>query len=301
MSDLCQCCHLMSLSARLRGFPGAASNGFCQAGWSSPAGVCPRDPGSCTIHFRPAWSQSVQRGLPRDWTLFLHPHVWQGTWWSFISVLEMNRSVSNDCLLTIANVQVVGSDLGLRAFMCAVCMFSLQIISSNQKHMWGELLAGAHLKSIYVFDWLHFFCTFVFLHIKHLNSLSGWWISKLWDWQCAQSKRYKTSPVMTVQRVSLQSFHDIAYFAEDRQDLLNGMNEFLDCSIVIPPSDVAGKDLLKTVVDFQKQLLAKKKERDLQRQSSLGLEEHGGDLFCPPTPPSLPECRFLFHLATRWC
>lgn len=73
-----------------------------------------------------------------------------------------------------------------------------------------------------------------------------------------------------------QSFHDIAYFAEDRQDLLNGMNEFLDCSIVIPPSDVAGKDLLKTVVDFQKQLLAKKKERDLQRQSSLGLEDHRG-------------------------
>lgn len=82
--------------------------------------------------------------------------------------------------------------------------------------------------------------------------------------------------VMTAWCVSLQSFHDIAYFAEDRQDLLNGMNEFLDCSIVIPPSDVAGKDLLKTVVDFQKQLLAKKKERDLQRQSSLGLEDHGG-------------------------
>ncbi|XP_075886703.1 anion exchange protein 3 isoform X1 [Nelusetta ayraudi] len=74
--------------------------------------------------------------------------------------------------------------------------------------------------------------------------------------------------------MSDKSFHDIAYFAEDRQDLLNGMNEFLDCSIVIPPSDVAGKDLLKTVVDFQKQLMAKKKERDLQRQSSLGLEDH---------------------------
>lgn len=87
---------------------------------------------------------------------------------------------------------------------------------------------------------------------------------------------------MTVHWASLQSFHDIAYFAEDRQDLLNGMNEFLDCSIVIPPSDVAGKDLLKTVVDFQKQLLAKKKERDLQRQSSLGLEDHRG-------APSKPE------------
>uniref|UniRef100_A0A672I9E6 Anion exchange protein n=1 Tax=Salarias fasciatus TaxID=181472 RepID=A0A672I9E6_SALFA len=31
----------------------------------------------------------------------------------------------------------------------------------------------------------------------------------------------------------------VAYFADDRQDLLNGINEFLDCSIVIPPSDLA--------------------------------------------------------------
>lgn len=54
----------------------------------------------------------------------------------------------------------------------------------------------------------------------------------------------------------------MAYFADDRQDLLNGINEFLDCSIVIPPSDVEGKDLLKTVADFQKQLLRKRKERE---------------------------------------
>uniref|UniRef100_A0A671KXQ4 Anion exchange protein 3 n=1 Tax=Sinocyclocheilus anshuiensis TaxID=1608454 RepID=A0A671KXQ4_9TELE len=49
--------------------------------------------------------------------------------------------------------------------------------------------------------------------------------------------------------------HLTLYFADDRQDLLNGINEFLDCSIVIPPSDVEGKDLLKTVASFQKQML----------------------------------------------
>ncbi|CAB1346535.1 unnamed protein product [Coregonus sp. 'balchen'] len=54
----------------------------------------------------------------------------------------------------------------------------------------------------------------------------------------------------------------VAYFADDRQDLLNGINEFLDCSIVIPPSDVEGKDLLKTVASFQKQMLRKRKERE---------------------------------------
>lgn len=66
----------------------------------------------------------------------------------------------------------------------------------------------------------------------------------------------------------------MAYFADDRQDLLNGINEFLDSSIVIPPSDVEGKDLLKTVADFQKQMLRKRKERELKRQLSLsGLDQ----------------------------
>ncbi|XP_075961700.1 anion exchange protein 3 isoform X1 [Anarhichas minor] len=73
--------------------------------------------------------------------------------------------------------------------------------------------------------------------------------------------------------MSDKSFHEVAYFADDRQDLLNGINEFLDCSIVIPPSDVEGKDLLKTVADFQKQMLRKRKERELKRhQSSAGIE-----------------------------
>ncbi|XP_031730833.1 anion exchange protein 3 isoform X2 [Anarrhichthys ocellatus] len=73
--------------------------------------------------------------------------------------------------------------------------------------------------------------------------------------------------------MSDKNFHEVAYFADDRQDLLNGINEFLDCSIVIPPSDVEGKDLLKTVADFQKQMLRKRKERELKRhQSSPGIE-----------------------------
>uniref|UniRef100_A0A3Q2ZIA7 Anion exchange protein n=1 Tax=Hippocampus comes TaxID=109280 RepID=A0A3Q2ZIA7_HIPCM len=66
--------------------------------------------------------------------------------------------------------------------------------------------------------------------------------------------------------MSDKNFHEVAYFADNRQDLLNGINEFLDCSIVIPPSDVEGKDLLKTVADFQKQMLRKRKERELKKK-----------------------------------
>ncbi|KAF5898078.1 anion exchange protein 3 isoform X1, partial [Clarias magur] len=68
--------------------------------------------------------------------------------------------------------------------------------------------------------------------------------------------------------MSDKNFHEVAYFADDRQDLLNGINEFLDCSIVIPPSDVEGKDLLKTVASFQKQMLRKRKERENKKSLS---------------------------------
>ncbi|XP_068186219.1 anion exchange protein 3 isoform X1 [Antennarius striatus] len=75
--------------------------------------------------------------------------------------------------------------------------------------------------------------------------------------------------------MSDKTFHEVAYFADDRQDLLNGINEFLDCSIVIPPSDVEGKDLLKTVADFQKQMLRKRKEREVKKHhSSSGMEQN---------------------------
>uniref|UniRef100_A0A8C4IME8 Anion exchange protein n=1 Tax=Dicentrarchus labrax TaxID=13489 RepID=A0A8C4IME8_DICLA len=79
--------------------------------------------------------------------------------------------------------------------------------------------------------------------------------------------------------MSDKSFHEVAYFADDRQDLLNGINEFLDCSIVIPPSDVEGKDLLKTVADFQKQMLRKRKERELKSKENIYSteEEEEGD------------------------
>lgn len=74
---------------------------------------------------------------------------------------------------------------------------------------------------------------------------------------------------------AFQNFHEVAYFADNRQDLLNGINEFLDCSIVIPPSDVEGKDLLKTVADFQKQMLRKRRERELKKHhSSTGMEQN---------------------------
>ncbi|XP_067416440.1 anion exchange protein 3 isoform X2 [Emydura macquarii macquarii] len=72
-------------------------------------------------------------------------------------------------------------------------------------------------------------------------------------------------------------FHEAAYLADDRQDLLNAINEFLDCSIVIPPSEVEGKDLLRSIATFQKELLMKRKERE-QKSMKEGVVQEAKEL-----------------------
>ncbi|TRY90259.1 hypothetical protein DNTS_005118 [Danionella cerebrum] len=62
--------------------------------------------------------------------------------------------------------------------------------------------------------------------------------------------------------MSDKHFHEAAYLADDRQDLLNAINAFLDCSIVLPPSELAGEDLLRSVAHFQREMLRKREEQE---------------------------------------
>ncbi|XP_035285268.1 anion exchange protein 2-like isoform X1 [Anguilla anguilla] len=59
-------------------------------------------------------------------------------------------------------------------------------------------------------------------------------------------------------------FHEAAYLADDRQDLLNAINSFLDCSIVLPPSEVGGEELLRSVARFQREMLRKREEQEVK-------------------------------------
>lgn len=68
--------------------------------------------------------------------------------------------------------------------------------------------------------------------------------------------------------MSDKSFHEAAYLADDRQDLLNAINEFLDCSVVLPPSEVMGEELLRSVALFQQEMLRRR-----QGQEKKVLEE----------------------------
>uniref|UniRef100_A0A3Q1CCN0 Anion exchange protein n=1 Tax=Amphiprion ocellaris TaxID=80972 RepID=A0A3Q1CCN0_AMPOC len=55
-------------------------------------------------------------------------------------------------------------------------------------------------------------------------------------------------------------FHEAAYEADGRHDLLAAINRFLDCSVVLPPSEVGGDQLLHSVAQFQREILRKREE-----------------------------------------
>lgn len=64
--------------------------------------------------------------------------------------------------------------------------------------------------------------------------------------------------------MSDKQFHEAAYLADDRQDLLNAINSFLDCSIVLPPSEMGGDELLRSVARFQREMLRKREEEEVK-------------------------------------
>lgn len=46
-----------------------------------------------------------------------------------------------------------------------------------------------------------------------------------------------------------------AYLATNEMDLTNAMADFMDCSIVIPPTEIQDESMLKPIINFQKKML----------------------------------------------
>ncbi|XP_056333445.1 anion exchange protein 2a isoform X1 [Danio aesculapii] len=67
--------------------------------------------------------------------------------------------------------------------------------------------------------------------------------------------------------MSDKHFHEAAYLADGRQDLLTAINSFLDCSIVLPPSEVGGDELLHSIARFQREMLHKRHEQEVKLQA----------------------------------
>lgn len=57
-----------------------------------------------------------------------------------------------------------------------------------------------------------------------------------------------------------------AYLAQTDKDLTNAIADFMDCSIVIPPTEIQDKGMLEPIIRFQKKML-----RDRLRTSDMRL------------------------------
>ncbi|XP_033507426.1 anion exchange protein 2a isoform X2 [Epinephelus lanceolatus] len=88
--------------------------------------------------------------------------------------------------------------------------------------------------------------------------------------------------------MSDKHFHEAAYQADDRQDLLTAINRFLDCSIVIPPSDVGGDELLHSVARFQREMLRKREEQSGKLQEKQPSIQQDEDSLVPSKPGEEP-------------
>ncbi len=46
-----------------------------------------------------------------------------------------------------------------------------------------------------------------------------------------------------------------AFLAQTDKDLTNAIADFMDCSIVIPPTEIQDKEMLDSIIGFQKKML----------------------------------------------
>ncbi|XP_071370095.1 LOW QUALITY PROTEIN: anion exchange protein 2-like, partial [Centroberyx affinis] len=90
--------------------------------------------------------------------------------------------------------------------------------------------------------------------------------------------------------MSDKHFHEAAYQADERQDLLTAINRFLDCSVVLPPSEVGGDELLHSIARFQREMLRKREEQSgkLQAPPPKSLHLEGEDSLVPSKPGADP-------------
>ncbi|XP_078385716.1 band 3 anion transport protein-like [Cetorhinus maximus] len=80
-----------------------------------------------------------------------------------------------------------------------------------------------------------------------------------------------------------RTFQKVAYKAKDCNDLLNGISEFLDCSIVIPPTEIQDEALLRSVIPFQHEMLMK---RQKQQEDTLAKGDDTSQLAARGTAPA---------------
>ncbi|XP_063156705.1 band 3 anion transport protein [Candoia aspera] len=74
--------------------------------------------------------------------------------------------------------------------------------------------------------------------------------------------------------MSERVFRNDSYLAERRQDLVKSLDEFLDCCIVLPPSEIQNERLLKMLLPVQKDFLRKRYLPAEKKLEEEPLKEH---------------------------
>ncbi|XP_053118369.1 band 3 anion transport protein [Hemicordylus capensis] len=81
----------------------------------------------------------------------------------------------------------------------------------------------------------------------------------------------KAISIMMSERV----FRNDSYLAQNREDLVKSLGEFLDCCIVLPPYDTENETLLKDLLAVQKEMLRKRylpAEKEQQKEEEVKVE-----------------------------
>ncbi|NWY20400.1 B3AT protein, partial [Aphelocoma coerulescens] len=87
--------------------------------------------------------------------------------------------------------------------------------------------------------------------------------------------------------MSERVFRQDAYLAEARQDLVRGVEDFLDASIVLPPTETPNEQLLRSLVPLQRELL-RRRYQPLERLHIRDFLKDLGTVGTTPAPPQSP-------------
>ncbi|NXT29806.1 B3AT protein, partial [Syrrhaptes paradoxus] len=85
--------------------------------------------------------------------------------------------------------------------------------------------------------------------------------------------------------MSERVFRRDAYLAESRQDLLRGVEDFLEASIVLPPTETPSEQLLRSLVPLQRQLLRRRYQPPEKPPPEAFLKDLGMAGTTPDPPP----------------
>ncbi|MFT7799072.1 band 3 anion exchange protein-like isoform X1, partial [Arapaima gigas] len=85
-----------------------------------------------------------------------------------------------------------------------------------------------------------------------------------------------------------KTFNKYAFNAENDKDLTDAIADFMDCSIVIPPTEIQNETMLRNMISFQKNML---QQRRRSLDTRLHLDDKKGENFDSETPKEDPLAR----------